>query len=252
MGLSLVKNWSKLPKNTVFRYNKFICKYSQNLYALIHSEVIMATPFQKYPLRLEQVLEKIIDRLQTQGLIDPNLDPKKLLEETMENLTKTLGEGNLPNSETLKNPMIIMKLTLSVIATAKDPENKPINKADPKTTPIDKIFQMQTPEQLQELKKDLQLTPQILKFMQVCIGEKIRQNNNNAPDDPDKNKFVGLYSADGTLLDKYEGVFATSGLAGEKIQTAEELLTLVGVAENLKQEIDDAMHSLETAPRPHI
>lgn len=197
----------------------------------------MAGPRRKNSLVLEQVLEKIIDRLKEQGLINENVDTKELAEQTKENLTKALGKDFLPSGEALKNPMVLMKLTLSVIATHKDPVNAPINK----------IFQMQTPEHLQELKKELQLTPQMLKFMQLCIGEKIKQENDASPEDADRNKFVGLYSADGTLIDKYEDVFAPSSLPGEKIQTAEELLTLTGIAETLKADIENDLFSLESA-----
>ncbi|MBV8801475.1 MAG: hypothetical protein JO131_00645, partial [Gammaproteobacteria bacterium] len=63
----------------------------------------MSNPFKKNPLELEKVLEKIISRLQELGLISPNADPRELLEKTMENLKQSLGEGNLPRGELLKD-----------------------------------------------------------------------------------------------------------------------------------------------------
>ena len=186
-------------------------------------------------LELQKVLEQIIIKLQSNGLIDPNQDVNDLLDKTMQNLKNALGE-NLPKEDELKNPLILMKLTLSVIATNKDPANAPINK----------IFELQTPQQLQELRKTLQLTPPILKFMELCAKE---HKENFSPDniDPDKNKCVGLY-AGGVLIDLFENVYATSNLPGEKIQTAEEMQSMTGLAEDLKNEIENAIGSLETAP----
>ena len=190
-------------------------------------------------LRIEQVLEKIIARLQDEGIISKDADPKELLEKTMDHLTKTLGKDNLPNGQMLKDPMILMKLTLSVIATHKSPAN----------APIQQIFQLETSQQaqqhLEQLTKEMQLDRKILKFMQLCIEEKKEELS---PDDPDKNKCVGLYDLCGTLLNRYETVFSTGSASGEKIQTTEELLSVSGMAENLKQSIESDISSLASAP----
>ncbi|MBV8801446.1 MAG: hypothetical protein JO131_00500, partial [Gammaproteobacteria bacterium] len=112
---------------------------------------------------------------------------------------------------------------------------------------VNKIFQMQTPEQLQELKKELQLTPEILKFMELCIGEKVKQDNDSTDAAANKNAFVGLYSADGTLIENM-GLFATSDAASAKIQTVEGLLRISGIAEMLNTDIKNDILSLETSP----
>jgi hypothetical protein len=201
-------------------------------------------------LNLEKVIEKIISELQEKGLISNTIDHKVLLENTMDHLKKTLGE-DLPKGELLKDPMILMKLTLSIMAVHKNPANPAIKQ----------IFQIGTPEQplenipqqINQLIKDLQLDPKILKFMQLCLNQKKEELSEVPDDDPDKNKCVAIVDATGKVLDVLEGVFATSSLPGAKLETKEELLSATGIAETLLDDIKAAVGSLETSyvPSPY-
>lgn len=67
-------------------------------------------------IRLEQALEIIIEDLMEKGiLIDSDKD--KLLQNTLKNLEETWGKDNLPSGPELKDPMMMMKLSLTVVAT---------------------------------------------------------------------------------------------------------------------------------------
>jgi hypothetical protein len=190
-------------------------------------------------LELEKVLEKVISRLQEQGLVSPNVDIKELIENTVNNLKQTLGEENLPKGQELKDPLVLMKLTLSLIATHKNPTNAP--------RLINTIFILETPEQLRELAVEMQLDRMFLKFMQHQLAEKQEQLTE---DDPNKNICMGLYDSCGNLIDRYEGVFSTSNLPGTKIQTVEELVSLAeSDALQLKEGIDNDIGSLENTPK---
>jgi hypothetical protein len=176
----------------------------------------------KKEVTLQQALEMLIDNLVQKGVLNEGVDRAQLLNDTLNNLEKTWGKDNLPRGEQLKNPLMLMKLTMAVVATHKLPAPK-AQALIKNLQKVDNALQLQRAcDELTKAFTDPNELKNFLQLMQILLKDAKKRLTANppTPDQQQDNTYMAEYSADGTCINVLEGVFGKT--KAEQVFTIEE------------------------------